>query len=147
MGSLFSSCYAKIDPQAYALGLLSVKTPDISIVKEATWKLRGVYDKTTGNKTLILQFICLREIDASTFTEEYKIDTMNKLFGHDTAFIASIPCRSKTFLPPRPYMVNGEQHRPDKDHFGIWMFTFSEGQPIPTPDGIGESFLVNTYTE
>lgn len=139
MGSLFSSCYARLDSQTYALGALGTSSnPDIVVNSlDEQWHIRGIFDK--DNYALYIQFLSMKKTDFA-YTEEHKQKALTEVYGPSSPFVQSINCVQKVFIPATNITL-GEFNPVPNDHFGIWYFKFAKTQQIPGAELIKEKFL------
>lgn len=139
MGSLFSSCYARLDSQTYALGALGTSSPDIvANSPDELWRIRGVFDR--DNYSLYIQFLSMKTTDFS-YSEEHKQKSLTEIYGPGSVFVHGINCAQKVFIPATNTGTQGEFNPVPNDHFGIWYFKFAKTQQIPSAELIKEKFL------
>jgi hypothetical protein len=133
MGSILSSCYAKLDSQSYGLSLFNDdKRPDITSIDDR-WKISGIFDK--ANRSLYIKFATMKSADF-TYTTANKQTSMMAEFGESSTFIQSIDCAERKFIPAATMSPTGEYMDLPNEYFGMWYFKFAANQQMPTADSI-----------
>lgn len=143
MGSLMSSCYAKLDTQSYGMSLFERgQSPDVVAVStDGNWKVVGMFDR--ANSSLYLKFISMRPSDFS-YTEDHKEASVMKQYGPQSLFIQSINAVEKRFIPAKVFSpVTGEFEELPNDHFGMWYFKFDKARPMPNGELVAQRFINN----